>query len=52
MEELWSYFLFIAGANVFDEINVFNFGVDESRPPPDLDFDFVPEPEKKCCQIL
>ena len=37
---------------VFDEINVFNFGADESRPPPDLDFDFVPEPEKKCCQIL
>ena len=36
---------------VFEELNVFHFEdkADPSRPPHDLDLDFVPEPEPKGC---
>ena len=37
---------------VFGEVNGFNFGSDNSRPPQDLDLEFVPEPKSKGCLIM
>ena len=45
------FFLLSTETRVFEELNVFHFEdkTDTSRPPHDLDLDFVPEPEPKGC---
>ena len=45
------FFLLSTETRVFEELNVFHFEdkADPSRPPQDLDLDFVPEPEPKGC---